>query len=125
MSFIASIVLFLVMVGAPFTVVTDANITVYAPELLDPLNCMEPCDLTAFLAPVVYGVTVACGPELPFNTAVFIEGVGWRRCQDRGGAIDNDEVDIAIALESCFMVDGFCAHWFSALRDVLWVGWEE
>lgn len=40
------------------------------------------------------GVTVACGPEYPFGTVFLIEGIGPRVCQDRGGAIDDGDLDI-------------------------------
>lgn len=38
--------------------------------------------------------TLACPPHLPFGTKIYIEGVGERRCEDRGGAIKGNHIDI-------------------------------
>jgi len=38
--------------------------------------------------------TLACPPEFPFGTIVEIEGMGQYRCEDRGGAIKGNKVDI-------------------------------
>lgn len=40
------------------------------------------------------GRTIACPPEFPFGAKIYIEGVGERRCEDRGGAIKGNHVDI-------------------------------
>jgi 3D (Asp-Asp-Asp) domain-containing protein len=39
-------------------------------------------------------VTVACPPSIPLGTWIEIEGIGKRRCDDRGGAIVNNRFDI-------------------------------
>ena len=61
---------------------------------------MEPCDMTAFMVPVTYGVTAACGPDIPYDTIVtFVTPWGevvTRRCQDRGGGVGNDHIDVAM-----------------------------
>jgi len=80
--------------------VPNARVTEYVPEW-GGNNCMEPCDMTAFMVPVQYGVTAACGPDIPYNTTVTVF-VPWldkpvvRKCKDRGGGIGNDDVDIAM-----------------------------
>lgn len=38
--------------------------------------------------------TLACPPAFPFGTKVVIEGMGEYRCEDRGGAIKGNHVDI-------------------------------
>ena len=43
------------------------------------------------------GVTIACPPELDFGTKVHIESVGYRVCQDRGGAIKNRKLDLYVS----------------------------
>ena len=78
----------------------EARVTSYVPEWGPPLQCMEPCDRTAFMSPILYGETAACGPGMPWNTEVLIFApwgqVIERRCQDRGGAITDDRIDIAM-----------------------------
>ena len=50
--------------------------------------------ITASGTYVMEGRTIAAGPSLPFNTQVYIEGVGWRVVEDRGGAIGDNQIDI-------------------------------
>ena len=87
--------------GKPAALVEDARVTSYVPEY-GGINCMEPCDKTAFMSEIEYGVTAACGPDWPWNTRVVVFAP-WQtyefRCQDRGGAITNDRVDIAMTPE--------------------------
>lgn len=91
-----------------------ARVTEYVPEW-GGINCAEPCNLTASMTPVTPGVTAACGPSIPFGTRVYIEGVSWRTCQDRGGAIDNDEVDVAVKPIDYMM------HGINGTHAVTWV----
>ena len=72
-----------------------ARVTEYVPAF-GGINCEEPCNITASMLPVTYGLTAACGPNVPFGTLLYIESAGWRTCHDRGGAIDDDEVDVAV-----------------------------
>lgn len=46
------------------------------------------------------GRTLACPPEFPFGAKIYIEGVGERRCEDRGGAIKGNHVDIYMETKS-------------------------
>ena len=40
--------------------------------------------------------TLACPPALPFGTKIAIEGMGEYRCEDRGGAIKGNHIDIYV-----------------------------
>ena len=108
------IYLFCVANGATCLYVEDARITEYAPEM-GGNNCEEPCDMTAYMTPVLYGETAACGPSIPYGTRVFIDQVGWRICQDRGGAIDDDEVDVAVR-PTDYLRRGINGH-----RSAVWI----
>jgi len=100
---LAAIILYAICMthGGECVVVEDARVTSYAWEL-GGINCQEPCHLTAFMSPVVFGQTAACGPDMPWRTKVTIfmpYGPIVRYCEDRGGAITNERVDIAMGLE--------------------------
>jgi len=56
--------------------------------------------ITASGAPVVPGVTVAAGKELPFGTELYIKGIGKRIVQDRGAAISRGHIDIAVKTQA-------------------------
>jgi len=109
----ALILLFCLATGGSCLYVPNANVTVYAPEL-GGHNCMEPCDMTAYLEPLQYGIGAACGPSIRYGTKVYIESIGWRVCNDHGGAINNNEVDILIRASEY-------PSWMSGERDVVWV----
>lgn len=77
--------------------------TAYAP--LDPNAKEGMCyegnpRITASGAPVVPGVTVAAGKELPFGTELYIKGIGKRIVQDRGAAISRGRIDIAVKTQA-------------------------
>lgn len=40
--------------------------------------------------------TLACPPNFPFGTKIQIEGMGTRVCEDRGGAIKGNHIDIYV-----------------------------
>lgn len=44
--------------------------------------------------------TLACPPALPFGTKIAIEGMGEYRCEDRGGAIKGNHIDIYVETKS-------------------------
>jgi len=74
------------------------NITKYAP--LSPL-ATEGTDysgdpsLTASGDKVVPGETAAAGPNIPFGTKIYVEGLGWRTINDRGRLVGPNDIDIA------------------------------
>jgi 3D (Asp-Asp-Asp) domain-containing protein len=50
--------------------------------------------ITASGRKVQQGVTAACPPHIPLDTWIEIEGLGKRRCDDRGGAIKGSKIDV-------------------------------
>lgn len=42
------------------------------------------------------GITAACPPEIPLGTPINIQGLGTRICQDRGGAIKGQHIDVYV-----------------------------
>jgi 3D (Asp-Asp-Asp) domain-containing protein len=66
-------------------------ITAYCP-------CVKCCGktdgITASGVKAVEGVTVAMNKSVPFGTKIYIDGVGERIVQDRGGAIKGNRIDL-------------------------------
>lgn len=108
------IYLFCLANGGHCAFVDAAHVTEYSPEM-GGINCQEPCNLTGYLTPIEYGVTAACGRNMPYGTRVFIDDVGWRTCQDHGGAIDDDEVDVAVRPKD------YLKAGISGYHDVVWL----
>lgn len=98
----AAIALFCLLSGANCIVVEDTLVTLYSPELAG-INCDSDCSVTASMQPPHYGEygTVACGPGIPLGTLVYvgIPWVGFRVCLDRGGAITDHRLDVAVHAE--------------------------
>lgn len=74
-------------VGKRFTVNASAY-TAAADE------CGKSDGITASGLKVAEKRTLACPRELPFGTKLRIEGLGEYRCEDRGGAIKGNKIDI-------------------------------
>ena len=52
---------------------------------------------TASGAPTEVGTTIAVDPNvIPYGTQVYIEGIGFRTAQDRGGAVKNNHIDVLV-----------------------------
>ena len=74
-------------------------------QMTQPTGQTRQFQVTAYVAtgnPTASGVmptvgrTVACPPEIPFGTRIHIEGVGDRICEDRGGAIHGNVLDLFV-----------------------------
>lgn len=67
------------------------TVTAYCP-------CVKCCGksngITASGIKAVEGVTVAMNKSIPFGTKIYIDGVGERIVQDRGGAIKGNRIDL-------------------------------
>lgn len=57
-------------------------------------ECGKSDGITASGLKVTQNRTLACPPAFPFGTLIRIEGMGDYRCEDRGGAIKGNHVDI-------------------------------
>lgn len=67
--------------------------------------------ITASGQPIQAGVTAAACNAFPFGTVLYIEGVGIRIVQDRGGAIDGERLDIAVDThENALAWSGYGMH---------------
>lgn len=66
-------------------------ITAYCP-------CVKCCGktdgITASGEKAIQGVTVAMNKTIPFGTKIYIDGIGERIVQDRGGAIKGNKIDL-------------------------------
>jgi 3D (Asp-Asp-Asp) domain-containing protein len=76
------------------------NITMYAP--LSPGSVKgrdysgDP-SITYSGEKLVPGETAAAGPNIPFGTKIYVEGLGWYTVQDRGSAIGPNDIDLAVS----------------------------
>ncbi len=57
-------------------------------------ECGKSDGVTASGLKVAENRTLACPPAFPFGTKIAIEGMGEYRCEDRGGAIKGNKIDI-------------------------------
>ena len=79
--------------------VDEFTVTAYAP--MDPRAVEGMCysgdpNVTASGEPPVPGETVAAGPGIPFGSRVWIEGLGIRTVNDRGGRIGDRHIDVVV-----------------------------
>lgn len=79
--------------------VQEMNITMYAPLSAGAVRgrdfAGDPA-LTASGEKLVPGETAAAGPNIPFGTRIYVEGLGWYTVQDRGSAIGPNDLDLAV-----------------------------
>ena len=72
-------------------IIEEYVITAYCP-------CVQCCGkndgITASGEKAIEGITVAMDKSSPFGTNIYIDGVGERIVQDRGGAIKGNRIDL-------------------------------
>jgi 3D (Asp-Asp-Asp) domain-containing protein len=73
------------------------KITAYTASAPD---CGKTDGITASGVKAKAGVTVAASRDLPFGTVLYIDGIGYRTVQDRGGAIGPGHLDLYVDSES-------------------------
>ena len=56
--------------------------------------CGKSDKITASGVEATEGVTIATDKSIPFGTKIYIDGVGERIVQDRGGAIKGNRIDL-------------------------------
>lgn len=58
------------------------------------------------------GRTCAAGRELPFGTRIWIDGLGERVVEDRGGAVNGGHIDVLCADHpECYSITGYYDIW--------------
>jgi 3D (Asp-Asp-Asp) domain-containing protein len=75
------------------------NITMYAPLSPGAVRGRDfsgDPSLTASEEELVPGETAAAGPNIPFDTRIYVEGLGWRTVQDRGRLVGPNDIDLAV-----------------------------
>ncbi len=78
------------------------NITMYAPLSAGAVRGRDYSgdpSLTASEEELVPGKTAAAGPNIPFGTRIYVEGLGWHTVEDRGRLIGPNDVDLAVSTQ--------------------------
>lgn len=69
--------------------------------------CGKSDGITASGTQAAVGRTCAADKSLPFGTVLYIEGIGYRTVEDRGGAITGGRIDVLCADHTaCYAVTG-------------------
>lgn len=70
--------------------------------------CGKTDGVTASGTQATVGRTCAADKSLPFGTILYIEGIGYRTVEDRGGAIKGGRIDVLCADHpSCYALTGW------------------
>lgn len=77
-----------------------------------PHICGEGHGITASGQPIQAGVTVAADQSIfPYGTVLYIEGIGIRIVQDKGGAVQGKHLDVAVGThENALAWSGYGNH---------------
>lgn len=82
--------------GVEFMYLGSYKITYYCDERYE--HICGGSGVTASGAPTDVGTTIAVDPNvIPYGTEVYIEGIGYRTAQDRGGAVNGNHIDVLVA----------------------------
>ena len=74
--------------------------------------CGKTDGITASGTYATVGRTCAAPKNLPFGARLYIEGVGYRIVEDRGGAIRGNKIDVLCANHSaCYAITGWRNVW--------------
>lgn len=74
--------------------------------------CGKTDGITASGVKAEVGRTCAAPRDLPFGARLYIEGVGYRTVEDRGGAIRGKKIDVLCANHSaCYAITGWRNVW--------------
>lgn len=74
--------------------------------------CGKTDGITASGTYATAGRTVAAPYNLPFGTKLYIDGIGYRTVEDRGGAIKGNKIDVLCNNHSeCYAITGYRKVW--------------
>lgn len=77
---------------------TEREFVIESYEITAYCHCSKCCGktdgITASGVMAVQGITVAMDESIPFGTKIYIDGVGERIVQDRGGSIKGKRIDL-------------------------------
>lgn len=74
--------------------------------------CGNSNGITASGTQATVGRTCAAGRDLPFGTVIYIEGLGERVVEDRGGAVGSGHIDVLCSDHpECYSITGYYDVW--------------
>ena len=96
-------ILLIALLLFPLGRTVEMEVTAYAP--LDPAAVEGVCfsgdpRVTASGKRTTPGLTIAAPKTIPFGTWVHLQGIGWRRVDDRGGKIRGNRLDLCVQTRS-------------------------
>lgn len=70
--------------------------------------CGKSDGITASGTQATVGRTCAAGRDLPFGTVLYIDGIGYRTVEDRGGGVNGNHIDVLCEDHShCYAITGW------------------
>lgn len=74
--------------------------------------CGKTDGITASGTNASVGRTCAAARNLPFGTVIYIEGIGYRTVEDRGGGVNGNHIDVLCANhDDCYAITGYANVW--------------